>query len=45
MGWSKTLLSTLGRGSMAVVEAGALDMIDLKLELSSASKSGGSSLL
>lgn len=39
------MLSTLGRGSMAVVEADALDVIDSKLELSSASKSEGSSVL
>lgn len=30
---------------MAVVEADAMDVIDLKLELSSASRSEGSSLL
>lgn len=39
------LLSTLRTGSVAAVDAGALDKVDLKLGLSSASKSGDSSLL
>ena len=45
MGWSKMLLSMLGKGSMTVVGPSALGLIDLKLGLSSASMSGGSSRL
>lgn len=45
MGWSKRLVLTPGtRSTMAVVEAEALNMTDLKIGLSSASKSGGSYL-
>ena len=39
------LLSILDSESMAVLEANIWDMIDLKLELDSASRSGSSSIL